>query len=305
VNEDELYDAFGIEPEESGEPEGQEPAEGQTETPAGAPEGGEGQGVEPEEQEPETAEEGQAPEGQQAADAQRFQEEQRQQLAQRQRAEAERRSRQAAVDEAYRNAFAGQLNPYTNQPITSKADYDAYLAQKEQERAQLQLEQMKQNGIDPQLIQRMVNDHPAVKQAGAYVEQMKRQQVQERQAQAERWFVDQLKEIQTLDPSVKGIEDLSANEGWNRMLAIVRGGGSLADAYRATNYDKLTAKAAAAGRQTALNEAAGKGHLDKTGVQAGAAGGVEVPTATMDLYREMFPDLSDAEIRKEYAKTMK
>jgi len=107
-----------------------------------------------------------------------------------------------------------------------------------------------------------------------------------------------------MDASVKSLEDLAGKDGWPRLLSMVRGGASLVEAYRGLYYDELAGaraqQAAQAGRQAALNQAAGKGHLEATGAQPGR-GPVEVPDATMQLYREMFPDMSESEIRKAYS----
>lgn len=119
-------------------------AQGETQTP-------ESGGTEPE---PETG----APEG--AAQEQDAETRRRQAYGRRQRElEAQRQASEAAaqarVDRIYADMFAGQVNPYTGQPIRSEADYRAY---QEADRQAQRTAQLQSAGIDPDTVRGMVDE---------------------------------------------------------------------------------------------------------------------------------------------------
>ena len=119
-------------------------AQGETQTPAS---GGTG---------PET--ETGAPEG--AAQEQDAETRRRQAYGRRQRElEAQRQASEAAaqarVDRIYADMFAGQVNPYTGQPIRSEADYRAY---QEADRQAKRTAQLQSAGIDPDTVRGMVDE---------------------------------------------------------------------------------------------------------------------------------------------------
>lgn len=213
----------------------------------------------------------------------------------------------AAEDEAYRAAFAGRMNPYTGQPIASKADFEAYQAQLQADRQEQQMEALRQAGVTPEAIQAIVSQHPVVQQAQQVIQQV---QAERERAQAERakgWFGEQLQQINALDPEAKvdSLDALAARDpaGYQQMLGMVGRGVSLVDAYKMAHFDELAAKRAGAAKQAVLNHTAGKAHLAPAGGQGKA--GVEVPGDVKAMYRELNPDMTDEQIRTEYAKYLK
>lgn len=210
----------------------------------------------------------------------------------RRREEAERT--QARVDEAYRKMFEGQVNPYTNMPINSEADYTAYMQrhQLEQQRAQLQEAGMSEADFDG-----MVNNDPRVQQAQQIIEENKRQQ-------SIREMNEGLEAIRKLDPSVKTFQDLIDHESYAQMNELFKQGVKVADAFKLANFDRLMQGKQAAAKQQVLNETASKQHMIPTG-QKGTGDEVIVPQETMDIYKALNPHMTEAQIKEHYKKSHK
>ena len=91
------------------------------------------------------------------------------------------------------------------------------------------------------------------------------------------------------------LEQLAASEKGEQVLRLWSAGAPLAGAWAAMNLDKITAKSAAAAKQSALNAVLGKSHLIPTGGSAAAES--PVPTEVYDQYKALLPNFSDSEIR--------
>ncbi len=211
----------------------------------------------------------------------------------------------------------GRTNPYTGKPVLTLADYEAYqraynadvaaARQREQEEA------MRAAGMDPTaisaMIQEAVANDPAVLEAKAMAQAAKAREMEAQRQAAMGWYGEQIKVINALDPAanIKDLDDLAGRDkaAFASMLDQVRRGMSLVDAYKLANYDRLVQAQVAAARQKTRNQAAGKAHLAPLGGKSGPAEDVTVPADVMRQYREMFPSMSDADIRKEYAACLK
>lgn len=228
----------------------------------------------------------------------------------RRRAEAERdaaiaKARQDAQAEAQKTidqffANSGLVNPYTRQPIQSKAEYEAYRARFEAERKQ---ELMQKSGMSPEEYQTYVNDLPEVRAARQAKEAADKAARQAREREAKIRVEEQLKEIQTIDPSVKDIRDLSRMETYPKLYDLVKRGYSISDAYKLANYDTLTARKAEASKQAVINAAKSKEHLSTT--KSRGSGAASVPADVAADYRLWNPDMTDEEIQKDYQKYLK
>ena len=209
----------------------------------------------------------------------------------RRRAEMEAAARaQHEKDALVAQAYAGQVNPYTGRPITTEAELKAY-------QTAYREEQLQAAGITPDVLQQMIESNPAVQQA-------KMLAAQQQQMRGQQNMSEQLKAISAIDPQVTSLEDITKMETFEQFDAMVRQGYSLVDAYKLANFDTLAAKRAAAAKQRTLNQTAGKAHLQPTqGKESGQA--VIVPPEIREMYREMNPGISDKEIAKHYAKSMK
>jgi hypothetical protein len=169
----------------------------------------------------------------------------------------------------------GITHPTTGQPITNVRDYvEALQIQQRQAREQ----ELKEKGIDPSMIDRMIESNPVVMQAQQVIEQNK-------MTQAEQALQNDLAEISKYDPSIKGIKDLSALPNFPEILSRVERGASLIDAYKMVNFDTFMQHTNEAARQQAINQMRGKEHLTTQKGVAEAEDYVEVPAEIMSRWK--------------------
>lgn len=213
--------------------------------------------------------------------------------AQRRRAELENAIQAARMDaknEVYREMFKGQINPYTGGAITSEADYKEY-------QQQVQNEQLQEAGVDPNIINEMVMNHPALQQAQQILQQ-------QQEIRGNQLLNDSIKRIGQLDPDIRSFQDLYNSASFPEIDQLVHQGYSLENAYKVVNFDKITQRRQAAAKQQALNSMTSKAHLQAT-ASGGAGEDISVPEDVMNYYKQMLPDATDAEIRKSWAKYTK
>lgn len=295
MDEDEIYEGLGL---ERPEPEGGEP---DAEPGGNAPENQDGTGDVPtEETAPGEPEESATQDGEEPQMQQEVPEQPPVPTAD----ERETARRQAEIDQAYAAAFAGKLDPYTKQPITCKADYDRYQAKLRADQQRQQEERMRQAGVAPEAVRALIDQHPVVREAQEVIQAVQAERERAQAEQAKGWYGEQLKQINALDPEAKvtSLEDLAARDQgqYRKMMGMVGAGVPLADAYKALNFDALAQKRAAAAQQAVRNQAAGKAHLAPVGGQGKS--GVDVPAEVRAMYRDLNPDMTDAQIKAEYGK---
>lgn len=213
-----------------------------------------------------------------------------------------RQEAQAEADQKFEQFFqnSGLVNPYTRQPIRSKAEYDAYRAQYE---AEQKSNLLKKSGMSDAEFAAFVSGLPEVREAKEAKAQAEAAARAAREEQAKLKVAEQLKEIQAIDPNIKELKDLAKLDTYSQLYDMVKRGYSIADAYRLSNFDALTQKAAEASRQAAMNAAKSKEHLNPT-VQRGA-GAVTVPEDVKAEYLAFNPGATEAEIQKHYQKYVK
>ena len=156
---------------------------------------------------------------------------------------------QKQVDEFFKTS--GLMNPYTGQPITTRAEYEAY---RERFEADQKAKLMEKAGITQEEFQAFVQGLPevrAARQAKAEAEAAARQA---REQEAKARVDEQLRQRQAIDPPVKELGDLAKLNTYPKLYDMVKRGYSLLDAYRLANYDTLTQRAAEASRKAANKE---------------------------------------------------
>ena len=170
----------------------------------------------------------------------------------------------------------GITHPLTGQPITNVRDYvEALQIQQRQAREQ----ELKDKGIDPSMIDRMIESNPVVMQAQQVIHHSK-------MAEAEQALQNDLAGISKYDPNIKSIKDLSALPNFPEILDRVNRGASIIDAYKMVNFDNFMQHQSEAARQAAINQMRGKEHLpsQSTGV-AQSEDYVEVPAEIMSRFK--------------------
>ena len=205
---------------------------------------------------------------------------------------------QKQVDEFFKSS--GLVNPYTGQPITTRAEYEAY---RERFEADQKAKLMEKAGITQEEFQAFVQGLPevrAARQAKAEAEAAARQA---REQEAKARVDEQLRQIQAIDPTVKELGDLAKLDTYPKLYDMVKRGYSILDAYRLANYDTLTQRAAEASRKAAINSVQSKQHLKATESRGGGA--IPVPDSVLEEYRVLNPGATKEEIQKHYQSYMK
>lgn len=213
----------------------------------------------------------------------------------RRRAEQHYNQEIANRDAEYARRFGHLKNPETGQPIRSERDYFAALDAQERLNTQ---EQLRSQGVDPSVLERVIQNNPTIRQA----EQVLRQATIEKGNQM---LNDQIKEISGFYPEVKSLEDISKMDTFQAFDRYVRNGMSLVDAFKLANYDTLVGRGAAASRQAAINAAKSTGHLVPVGGGAnGPEGEVDIPKNDLELWQDTYPGLSYKELKAKYNRTL-
>ncbi len=282
--QEETTQAQGAEAQEAAEPAGEE-----TQEPAPGQEPGEGG---KERRERQTTEQNAA-----FAAARRKAEAERDAAVEKARTDAREEARRT-IDEAFRNS--GLVNPYTKQPITSKAEYDAYRQRYDAER---KASLLKKSGMSDAEFSAFIDGLPEVQQAKAAQRAAEQARRAAMETQAKLRTEEELKEIGKLDPNIRELKDLTAMETYPRFLELVRRGNTLLDAYRLANLDALTSGAAAATRQAAINAVQSKQHMGQT--KERGSGALRVPEDVRAMYRALNPGATDAEIQAHYNRSHK
>lgn len=205
---------------------------------------------------------------------------------------------QKAIDEAYRGM--GLYDPYNKRPITNKAEYDAY---KQQVDVEKKSKVARASGMSEAEFSEFVAELPEVKAAREIKERAEAQMKEAKEKEAQLKIGEQLSEIAMLDPSVKTLDDLKKMDNYNEFYDRVKRGHTLVEAYKLTNFDRLTAQTANGAKQAAINSMSAKSHLEKTSGRG--AGATPVPTEIAEQYRIFNPGATDAEIQRHYNKYIK
>ena len=142
-------------------------------------------------------------------------------------------------------------------------------------------------------IERAIQSDPRVRMAQEMSERMAVQAAMQRDFAA----------IKAAFPDDPGT-DLNTIQGSGEVAKLICSGVDPVKAYRAVNFEILVEKKAAAAKRTAENKK-GKEHLVPTGGTAGGAGGKEIPKDLLALYRDTWPDETDAQLRQRYNNVLK
>lgn len=202
----------------------------------------------------------------------------------------------ARMDEIIRGM--NLINPRTKQPIQNYSEWEEYnnaLQAERRERA------MKKLGMNEEQYREFIASDPEVRRA-------REEAAAARESQARAVIAEQMRQIHELDPSITEVRDLAKMPDYARFYNLVKKNGlSFVDAYKLVNMDKLTRRNTEAQVQAARNAEASKAHLAATKNRGGGdpTGGVAVPDVTEKMYRELFPDMKPAEIRRDYAGYLK
>ena len=211
---------------------------------------------------------------------------------------------QQAVDAAYAKLLGGQINPFTGKPITTQAEYEAYEQMKAQQSTNSALQKA---GIDPKLIQQMVQQEVAPMK-----QQMRAEQAQRYEAQAAEYNrrMEEAKEAAAksiaalYDPSIQSFDDILAMPTVGKFNDLLQKGNSFEESFYLANREAIDKRRAAAAYQKGVAAGASKQHLSPAPAASGAEP-VIVPADVARNYREVTPGMTDEAIAKDYAAFLK
>lgn len=192
----------------------------------------------------------------------------------------------ALAAQTWQMAYGDQPSPFLGKVPKTAQEVAAH-----NEAAQRQ--RLSQAGIDPAVLNQYIEQLPVVRQAKEFEER-------QRQEQVSRHVEGNLIELQRAHPEIKNFEDIEVLPAYPQIIEKVKRGYSLLDAYELVNKDSILAQRAAAAKQKALNDTAGKGHLTATGGSGGK--GTVVPSDIAKQYRRLDPNITDKQIQEHYSK---
>ena len=209
----------------------------------------------------------------------------------RREAEAKANRKMSALDAEVAERFKGLSNPITGQPITSVREYFDALDAQDKLATQKKLAD---NGIDPELIDKAVNNSPAVKAATLVLQEQRLKEVQT-------YLEKQVEEVGKIDPDIHSAADIEKSERYPEIYRYVNENHlSVVDAYKLAYADKLNERKTAAVKQQAINNAKSQQHLTATEGNVKGSDLREVPSSVIEKWRMFCPDKTDAQIRELY-----
>lgn len=141
----------------------------------------------------------------------------------------------------------------------------------------------------------LITKNPIVKEAQAIL-------IKQKEQDKENFLKEQIKLISQIDKSIVTLDDLVKLDRYDEFAKKIDKGYDLVDAYKITYFDKIKTNNIETAKQTVLNNIDSKSHLKSV---SGAAGKeIHVPDDIMAMYKKNVPGMSEADIRKHYAKTI-
>lgn len=201
---------------------------------------------------------------------------------------------QEEIDAMYARQYGGYTNPETGRPIASARDY--FEAMAAQERMQMRA-QLQESNIDPRVIDNMIANSPAVRQAQAVTAELN-------SYRAEQMMSEDFKKILAFDTTKSSEADIINDPSYNAVVGYVQShpGMRFDEAYKLVNFDRLANSKGAAAKQAAINEVKSKNHLSTgTSVDVGGAE-EEIPASQITQWKEWFPEKSMKELKSLYNK---
>lgn len=205
-------------------------------------------------------------------------------------ADTEIKKRQEAEDARFRERCKGLKNPETGKEILTAADYWEAIDAQERIKTKAELES---KGVDYSIVENLINNSPRLRQADQLIRDMQQKEVA-------RQIESDIAELNRLDPSITSVETVPQDVFDYSVAKRI----PLTDAYKILNFENASAKQAAAIKQGVINQIAGKSHLAPVNGVAKADNLVDIPESALPQWREFYPELSDAELRKKYNRTL-
>ena len=207
---------------------------------------------------------------------------------------AERRA--ADIDRMYAQQFGNLRNPETGQPIRGAQDYFDALAAQERMQAR---EQLKQNNVDPSLIDKMIANSPVIRQAQAATAELNN-------IKSQQLIEEDVKEVMRIDPTLSSREDFFKDPSVIEAVNYIQGhpGMRLSEAYKIVNFDRLSTQNTAAAKQAVVNQVKGQAHLSNAPGVTTSDNLEDIPASMLEDFKDMFPGRSMKDLKALYNKTL-
>lgn len=209
----------------------------------------------------------------------------------RRKVEAETRRKQEARDTMVAQRYKDYVNPETGRPILTEADFWEAMEAQDRVNAKKELEN---KGVDPLTVERLIENSPRMKEAERMLEDYHRREV-------EQLIEKDVAELSKLDPDITSFETIPLEVRQHAQANNI----SLVLAYKDLNFGKVTQQKESAIRQNTINKISGKSHLAPVNGVSTTVSGVDIPADKLASWRELWPGISDAELRKKYNQALK
>ena len=213
------------------------------------------------------------------------------------RREAEAARKQLAeIDNAYARQYAGYKNPETGAPIRSAKDYIEAMAAQERIQAR---EKLRENNIDPEIVDRMIANSPVVRQAEAATAELNNYRAQQ-------MIEADMKKVLALDPSKNSVDEIYSDPSYASVVEYIgtHPGTRFDEAYKLVNFDRLSGLKTAAAKQAVVNQVKGQAHLSNASGVTTNDNLEDIPSNMLEGFKDMFPDKSMKELKALYNKTL-
>ncbi len=215
----------------------------------------------------------------------------------RRKAEAEAKEKYdkqlAEINAQFKRQFGNFKIPGTDQAIETYADY---LKAVEIQQKEAREEELRSKGIDPKIIDEMINNSPSMIRANEIIKEQEERNVNARLA-------EDFKKVQLLNPNLKDISELAKEPNYAEVVKYCNAGLSLVDAYKLVNFDTIANAKAEAIKQATINQAKSTAHLQATtGVSTNAETYVPIPEKSLAKWKEAFPNLTMEQLTAKYNK---
>ena len=204
----------------------------------------------------------------------------------RRKAEADEKRKQDALNAIFAEEFKGYVNPRTNKPILTAQDYiEAWREQK----VMAKEAELKEKGIDTNTINEIVANSPQMQEYKQMLDYYKNKEREE-------MLQKDLADLHELDPNITTLETVP-KEVWDDALSAKT---TLTRAYKNVFFGKINDQKASAIQQRTINQISGKAHLAPVNGVVQNTNEVEIPADQLASWKEWYPNLSEAELRKKY-----
>ena len=145
--------------------------------------------------------------------------------------------------------------------------------------------QLQENNIDPRMIDNMIANSPAVRQAKAATAELN-------SYRASRMMEEDFKKVLSIDPTKTSEEDILNDPAYMDVVNYIEmhPGTRFDEAYKIVNFERLTDSRGAAAKQAVVNQVKSKNHLS-TGTSIDVKDSDEdIPPTMVEQYKELFPE---------------